>query len=347
MNGVLAVMSVNVKRSAGRKWYVILTIGMMLGAVVAAVLMSSKMDGRGTIAYVAAPAADSTSASGVSAGEGSVAIGPSESLERLFRVETVAEKPTMSQLMRNRYDAIVIDDGHGGVEIVTIKGDEFRGLLEQAISAPDAIVGAVDEGRGVGATVIGFLVMFVLMSGSAFMNFFTDDKTFGTFRRTVTAPVGMGSYLAGQLLFNAFMLFVPLMGILIVLHSVFGVDIGFTYAQYGLLTGLMALFATALGFFFAATIENPDDAMAVSSTVIIVTSLLGGTFFAFEHDDAFMQWLTRLLPQKSIMAIAEGLEQSVSRAELFAPLLHIVAVSAVLCGIGWALCAGRFRRGAY
>lgn len=65
--------------------------------------------------------------------------------------------------------------------------------------------------------------------------------------------------------------------------------------------GLLSTLATSFAFFVASTIESPDDGMAVSGSAIIVTSLLGGTFFVFEHTDAFMRFATRLLPQRSIM----------------------------------------------
>lgn len=95
----------------------------------------------------------------------------------------------------------------------------------------------------------------------------------------------------------------------------------------------------------AAIVENPDDAMAVSSTVIIVTSLLGGAFFTFEHTDAWMQWLTGMLPQRSLMALAEGLEQGLPWSDALGPILHIVAMA--LGAVGSLTTAGRFLEGRY
>lgn len=360
MRGILAVLSVNVGRSAGRPGYVIMTVGLMLAAILTAVLIGSKVDGRGTIAYVAGPTIARKETDSVvpvfATAEWSQdpdAIGaPAEPdvraiLELFFRVETLDEVPPMSQLMRNRYDAVVVDTGNGRADIVTVKSDKFRTELEQALSEPQSFASDTSTNRGVGATIVGYLVMFVLMSGSAFMNFFTDDKVSGTFRRTVTAPIGIRAYLAGQLLFNGVMLFVPTMSVLILLKAGVQVDIGFSYPQYVLLIGLVTTLATAFGFFMASVIENPDDAMAVASSVIVVTSLLGGTLFVFEHDDAFMQVITRLLPQRSLVQIASGLEQGWSSGQLTGLVGHVVAVAFVLFIAGWIICERRFYAGRY
>lgn len=360
MKGVLAVLSVNVARARGRQGYVIMTVGLMVAAILAAVLISSNVDGQATIAYVAAPGIAAAETDSVAPAFATAdlsldldAIGaPAERdlraiLERFFRVEVLDEVPPMSQLMRNRYDAVVVHNGNGRVDILTVKSDMFRTELEQALSKPQSFAPDTSTHRGVGATIVGYLVMFVLMSGSAFMNFFTDDKVSGTLRRTVTAPVGIRAYLAGQLLFNSLMLFVPTMSVLILLKAGFHLDIGFSYPQYVLLIGLLTTLATAFGFFMASVVENPDDAMAVASSVIVVTSLLGGTFFVFEHDDAFMQIITRLLPQRSLVQIASGIEQGWSSGQLTGMVGHVVAIAFVLLVAGWIICERRFQAGRY
>lgn len=345
--GVLSVLAMNVTRAKGRPWYVFMTSCLMLAAILVAVLISNKMDGRGNLAYV--PAVAHASADEAAPADALV-FGSSEAagvLEKYFRIETLDEVPPFSELMRNRYDAVILDNGNGHFDIVTVKSEQFRGQLEGMLTEPASFVSEMTPERGVGTTIVGYLIMFVLISGSTYMNFFTDDKAGGTFRRTATSPVGIRAYLAGQLLFNGLMLFVPVMGMLIVLKEVFGMDIGFSYGHYAILVGLLSGVATAFGFFLASLIENPDDGMAVASSVIIVTSLLGGSFFVFEHEDAVMRILTDLLPQTSLMDIAANLERGWSIGQIADPVVHVVAVALALAVTGWIVCERRFRAGAY
>lgn len=351
MRGILAVLSVNVARAKGRPWYVVMTASFMVAAIVVAVLVSTKIDGRGTVAYVPRVT------EGVATGAALDAI--DQHLDGLVRVEALEEAPPMSLLMRNRYDAVIIDEGGGRFDILTVKGDAFRMQLAALLTGTKAGAEFGAPSRGVGTTIVGYLVMFMLISGSTYMNFFTDDKQLGTFRRTATSPVGIGSYLAGQLLFNGLMLFVPAMTILVLLKQLFGMDIGFSFGQYALLLALLTGLATAFGFLIAAVIENPDDGMAVASSTIIVTSLLAGSFFAFEHEDAVMQFATGLLPQKGLLDLASILERVVTvgpgtsgvsgsvLGEMAGPVLHVVAVALIMCAAGWAVCARRFRAGSY
>lgn len=349
MRSTLSVLAVNVARAKGRPWYVVMTSAFMLVAMLVAVLISAKVDPRPVIAYVGPVDSSSPVAAAVRAGafgeDAEAAIGG------MFRVEFVEEAPRVSQLMRNRFDAIVIDAGGEKPDVVTVRGDAFRDRLEAALigSAVDAEPPAAP--RGVGATIVGYLVMFMLISGSTYMNFFTDDKRGGTFRRVATSPPGLPSYLTGQLLFNGAMLYVPAMVMLAVLKIVLGMDIGFSFGEYGLLLALLTALSTAFGFFVAATVEDPDDGMAVAAAAIIVTSLLAGAFFAFEHEDAFMKVLTGLLPQKSLLAAAETLERGLPATEtvgqLVGPVAHVVGASLLLVAGGWAVSRRRFRAGAY
>lgn len=347
MRATLSVLAVNAVRAKGRPWYVVMTSSFMLVAMLVAVLISAKVDPRPVIAYVGE--GDSSSPAAVSAGV--LGDGSETVIGGMFRVEFVEEAPPVSQLMRNRFDAVVIDRGGEKPDIVTVKGAAFRGRLEAALAGPAADVELPAAPRGVGATIVGYLVMFMLISGSTYMNFFTDDKRGGTFRRVATSPPGLPSYLAGQLLFNGAMLFVPAMIMLAVLRTVFGMEIGFSLGEYSLLLALLTALSTAFGFFIAATVEDPDDGMAVAAAAIIVTSLLAGAFFAFEHEDAFMKVLTGMLPQKSLLAAAEILERGLPGAEtaaqLVGPVAHVVGAALLLVAGGWFVCRRRFRAGAY
>lgn len=368
MRGIASVFAVNVVRVSGRPWYVLMTSAFILAAIAAAVFVANHVDGRPTIAYVARDATSETASTPWPDG-----------LATFARIETLSQPPPLSALMRGRYDAVIVDGGDSNWNVLTVRGPDFEERLHEILSdriteemidgasvdvhSPAARERGANQGRdvstsrgpgvghhqsrGVGSTIVGFLTMFVLISGATYMNFFTDDKTGGTFRRIAASPVGVTAYLAGQLVFNATMLFVPMMGMLVAMGELLRLDIGFSYGQYAILCGLLTVLATAFGFFVAALVENVDDGMAVASGAIIVTSLLGGTFFVFEHDDALVEWLTRALPQKHVMNIAANFEAGLATLHLLPSGLYVLGVATAFFVAGGLVCVKRLRQGAY
>lgn len=376
MRGIASVFAVNVVRVSGRPWYVLMTSAFILAAIAAAVFVANHVDGRPTIAYVAQDndyvTPDEANAVSDVARDATAETASTpwpDGLATFARIETLSQPPPLSALMRGRYDAVIVDGGDSNWNVLTVRGPDFEERLHEILSdriTEEMFDGAsvdvhnpaarerganqgrdVSTSRGVGATIVGFLTMFVLISGATYMNFFTDDKTGGTFRRIVASPVGVTAYLAGQLVFNATMLFVPMMGMLVAMGELLRLDIGFSYGQYAILCGLLTVLATAFGFFVAALVENVDDGMAIASGAIIVTSLLGGTFFVFEHDDALVEWLTRALPQKHVMNIAVNFEAGLATLHLLPSGLYVLGVATAFFVAGGLVCVKRLRQGAY
>lgn len=259
----------------------------------------------------------------------------------------------------------------GEIEVFTVKSVAFKTKLLQALTLPatkatlpasqdtksrvksksDPLTTAGNASpeeatRGIGANIVGYLVMFILLGGLLFMDFFTADKQKGTFKRIATSPAGIGRYLAAQYAFTFAFVFVPSLALLVATKEVFRLDIGFTYGEYAFLLALLALLSSAFALVVTAAMEKADNIFSFGSSVIILTSLLSGSFFALAKDSA-IAYVSHVLPQKHVMTLAQGFERQAPLADYVGEISYVLLFVAVSFAVGVVICARKFRTGNY
>ncbi|MBG9791337.1 hypothetical protein ABD76_01810 [Paenibacillus dendritiformis] len=316
-------------RLMSRKAIMAITAMMTIASVGAALLLTTAHDSRGSIAFVtAASEPDEASLAGL----------------RDFEVKRLAEVPRKSELVRNKYDAVIIDEEDGSYTIETIKSEAYATMVRQALEYPEQPLPEAKK-RGAGANIAGFLMMFVLLQGMFYMNFFAEDKTQGTLRRIAASPLSVMSYLAVQALFCFLLISVPAYLCIAGASLLPRADIGFTLLQYGWLIAVLSLLASAFALFITVCIDDTDNAVTTASSLILVTSLLSGGFYAVEHEGA-MNALTYWLPQRQYMAAVTSLERA-AYADAVMPLLYVLILSGILFAAGAIICRRRCKAGRY
>ncbi|EHQ60448.1 ABC transporter permease [Paenibacillus dendritiformis C454] len=330
MREMAYVLHQNWLRLMSRKAIVAITSVMTIAAVAAALLLTSSNDSRGSLVFVsAASEAQEASIAGL----------------HDFQVKRLAEAPRRSELVRNKYDAVIIDEGDGSYTIETIKSEEYATMVRQALEHPDQPLPEAEK-RGTGANVAGFIMMFVLLQGMFYMNFFAEDKVQGTLRRIVASPMSVMTYLAAQVLFCFLLISVPaylcIAGARLLLHA----DIGFTLLQYSWLITVLSLLAAAFALFITVCIDEIDNAVTTASSLILVTSLLSGGFYTVEHEGV-MNMLTYWLPQRQYMAAVTSLERGAAYGDAVWPVLYVLVLSGILFAAGAMICRRRCRAGRY
>ncbi|WGU96280.1 ABC transporter permease [Paenibacillus dendritiformis] len=330
MREMVYVLHHNWLRLMSRKAIVAITSVMTIAAVAAALLLTSSNDSRGSLVFVSAAS---------EAKEASIA-GLHD-----FQVKRLAEAPRRSELVRNKYDAVIIDEGDGSYTIETIKSEEYATMVRQALEHPDQPLPEAEK-RGTGANVAGFLMMFVLLQGMFYMNFFAEDKVQGTLRRIAASPMSVMTYLAAQVLFCFLLISVPaylcIAGARLLLHA----DIGFTLLQYSWLITVLSLLAAAFALFITVCIDEIDNAVTAASSLILVNSLLSGGFYTVEHEGV-MNMLTYWLPQRQYMAAVTSLEQGSAYGDAVWPALYVLVLSGILFAASAIICRRRCRAGRY
>lgn len=241
----------------------------------------------------------------------------------LIQTDTV---PFRSELVSGRYDAILTVNDDGSYSLDTMMNDESSAALmadlEGRTEAPSAF-----SGRRTGTNVLGFLMMFLLLSGAMCMSAYADDRQYGQLKRVLASPVGSGTYLFSQCLFTFCFLFIPAMVILLLAQLVTGISLGFSLPQLCGLVALLCALSAAFSLMLFSLFSNKDDsAKMVGNTILILTSILSGGFYSFDKGNTALEFVIRILPQKAFLTVAEGLEQSASGLEFFPALFYLVSI---------------------
>jgi ABC-2 type transport system permease protein len=114
-----------------------------------------------------------------------------------------------------------------------------------------------------------------------------------------------------------------------------GCDIGFSLLEYVGLFLLLAIPGISFALLLNTFIKKPDNANMFGNSVLIVTSTLAGCFYSFSKNNAVLDSLIKILPQKQFMDFALNLQNGEAWQHLF-PLLYILILSAVMFGAAYA-----------
>ena len=246
---------------------------------------------------------------------------------KYLSVETLKTKPPRSALVRQEYDAFVTVKANGGYEIETLRSGDFRTVLETLLENPNAKIPAAKTDRGVGVNVVGFLMIFLSISAFFYLFPFAEDKEQGQLLRVSASPVSFRGYLAAHCLFCVSS-FLPAWLALAVLRAA-GWNIGFSLAEYAGLFLLLAIPAISFALLLNTFLKKPDNANMFGNSIIIVTSTLAGCFYSFSKNNAVLDTIIKILPQKEFMEFAQELQNGEASP---APVVFILAFSALMFG---------------
>lgn len=259
---------------------------------------------------------------------------PLKGLERYYNISYISQEPKESELISGRYDA-VIRQSADGYEIRTIKSADFQKVLMQAIKNPSEFVPATDQIRGVGTNIIGYLIMILLMQGVLHMEYYGEDKEKHLVERIAVTPLSFVKYLTAHFLYAFLMLYLPSMGV-VAAAWIMGLNIGFALWEYAVLLGILCKLAVAFGIFMHTFCKSMDSANMTASPLIVLTSILGGTFYTFAHSNQIMNALINVLPQKNFISFVNGLERGSLNLHHYQQLGYCLIMIAVLTGVSVA-----------
>lgn len=306
---MLDILKNNWNRLLQEKAYLMVSIFLTVCAVSMAILLTNKIDIRGNIALVS---------------KQSVAFEKC----KYFKITKLAKKPEESELVQNRYDAIVSID-NGTYKIDTIKNKEFKDMLTQALENPKSFVPNTDTTRKIGTNIIGYIMMFVLMQGVLYSRFFAEDKEKHMIERIAIAPINFIKYLLGHGLFIIGIIFVPSF-LVIAVVKVLGISVGFSLFSYAILIGLLAILSTGFGLFINSLFNNSDTPNMLGSSIVILTSILAGSFNSFTKEDTMLNRLLHILPQKDYINFVNAFEKGTVASKYELQLLYVIMISIVM-----------------
>lgn len=257
-------------------------------------------------------------------------------------VVNMKKEPPFSCLVKQQYDAYILDRGDGTYQIKTLKNAQFKNTITALLKNPGGKMPAQTTDRNIGVNIVGFLMMFLLMSVS--MNFFAfaEDKEDGQLARVLKAPVPLSGYLAANYL-SCFVLFVPAY-IMLAVMKLCGFSIGFSLAQFALLFLFMGLIGISFFLLLHTLIRKPDNATMLGNTLLVLTTILSGSFYPFGKDNRLIENLTKILPQKAIMDYAQAIQNS-NHTQQMVSGIYVVIFAAVLFFLSYAILARKTAKG--
>jgi ABC-type multidrug transport system permease subunit len=233
-------------------------------AVASAVLEMTVMIGNGLVGQAAAP------------------------LQRINSVRTAGRPLTAD-------DVAVISRGffeagqrlNGLRSVGNLKVTAVRSTGEKdAVASPKAFFAFIFPG------LVIFGVMFISQSLALRL---MRDRVRGVERRLSVTPIAPASQIAGSFLFMCAGLIVILALLMGVGAVVFRIELRHPLALLAIATGL-AIFAAALHLMIIAVARNERSASFIGSGVVMLLSLLGGTFFPAENMPPFLRTVAFVMP---------------------------------------------------
>lgn len=276
--------------------------------------------------------------------EGTVAV----PADRRFQVVELKEYPPMSDLVLGKYSFIVKKSGNDSYDVQTLKNKSEKDVITNFFitgKIPDTYK-SEDElfnERGVGTNILGFILMLVLMQGVALATLFPEDRSLKTFRRILSEPVSKKQYLSVHGAFIYICLYVPSYLAIILIKTIFHVDIGFSYLTLMLLMAVLTALATAFALFMSSIMDRNIN--LVTSGISIVTCVLAGCFIPFGENNKFVSWLCGLLPQKAFMTLVHNVEMGQGFFQTKGALVNIVVWIFVLWMAGFLVIRKRMDQG--
>lgn len=245
---------------------------------------------------------------------------------KALNVTVSSEKPPRSNLLEQKYDAFVTAQNDGNYQIETLRNDNFKSMLELLLHNPKADVSQYQTERGVGVNIIGFMMMFLLMSAFTNMFAFADDKEQGQLKRIIAAPISFIWYLAAHCFYCLTMLFPEYL--LLVLLKLCGWNIGFSLLQHAGLMVVLAFLGISFALLLNTLIKKPDNANMLGNSIAILTSILAGSFSSLSYNSTVMDHIIKVLPQRELMDFAAHLQNGT--AVQSGPILYVIVFSLVL-----------------
>lgn len=199
-------------------------------------------------------------------------------------------------------------------------------MLVDIAKNPMGFVPQVKDARGVGTNIIGFLLMFILLQCVLFMFTLSEDIESKKIERIASAPVSFIKYLLSHFVGTVTHIFVPAFAILLVMNGIFGLNIGFSLWQYVVLLGLLCSFGTAFAMFINSVVKGSDTANMVGSSIIVLTTILSGSFYSIEKGNEVLEKAIWILPQKAFLSFVQGLEGGRAVSAMLPQLSYVIMV---------------------
>ncbi|KAJ51665.1 ABC-2 type transport system permease protein [Clostridium tetanomorphum] len=264
-------------------------------------------------------------------------------------IKYLDQKPKMSELLLNKYDAVIYYKDSDSFEVITIKNEKLKKDIEKFIKNPSqGFKNSVKEQkRGVGTNILGFLIMIILLQAVILMVLYPEDRDFRTFKRILIAPISEKKYLFAQGIFNFVIIYVPVFLSIVITKEIFKVNIGFDYKTLAILLSIIVLFGTAFALFMTSIIDDIDNSSMLAQFIAMLTSIISGSFYSFSDNNKILDSIVNALPQKNYLTLVQGIENGKNIFDYPMQLSYILFITIILFTAGSMITKRNLKSGKY
>ncbi|OPJ64392.1 ABC transporter permease [Clostridium oryzae] len=264
------------------------------------------------------------------------------------KIIVLNKKPQFSTLALGVYDFVVEKNKDGSYTAETALQDVFkRELVEKLFNDGKLFAkSSKAEGvRGIGASLLGLIVLFVIIEGTTLTVFYPDDITFKTLKRIFTSEVSEKAYIIAQFLFTFIGLYVPTFIAITVSKAFLRTDIGYSVYMIALLTAIITALSTAFALFMSSIMR--DNIQIASCFIALIVSLMCGCFYKFSFNIKIIDFIRNLLPISSYMNIAESIERETSLLQYKLEVLNVAVWTIAMLIMGIYITHRRLKNGEF
>lgn len=281
-----------------------------------------------------------------------------EVLENYENVNNIMLKFKLSEKL-SMYQKILKDTNHVAEE-VSLQNPEINRedffmnsllrIMKERKSASPGIINYSSAGNSGGGkklditsqSLLGYIVMFLCFSVIQGARTLIEEKENRTINRLLCTPVNINKYVLGKVISIYVYGVIQIIAILFVSKFLFHISwIQDSILSIGVFLALYLFSVIGIVMIFIPFVKNQQQLSAVSYLVIIVTSMLGGTFFQIEAASKMIQTISRLTIQGWAM---KGLTDIILYNRAFTSVKEILTFF-VCIGIGGILLSSLLIRG--
>ncbi len=204
--------------------------------------------------------------------------------------------------------------------------DFLESLKSPTITVDYKIAGVIDANNGIESkmTSMGFVLTFIMLLVLVSMGTLMEDKKRLTLARIFTQPVKEWEIVLGNLMGSMILGLMQLIPILIVLKIVFKLSWGQEFWALSLILFAFLIATLGLGVGLAGITKNNFNPMLLTATVVVPSSILGGSFIPKSMMPDIVNRLGNIVPQKWVMDASEKILQGKSIDEILINLVVIL-----------------------
>ncbi len=173
-------------------------------------------------------------------------------------------------------------------------------------------------------TSMGFVLTFIMLLVFVSMGTLMEDKKKLTLARIFTQPVKEWQIVLGNLIGNMTLGLMQLIPIMIVLKIAFELSWGREFWALSLILFAFLIATLGLGVGLAGIMKNKFNPMLLTATVVVPSSILGGSFIPKSMMPEIVNRLGNIVPQKWVMDASEKILQGKSIDEILINLVVIL-----------------------